>query len=116
MNLEGKSFKAYRNSINGSLNSETVMSFTSDGDFISGSYSGGTILEGHVLAKRTSENELEMLYQGATIAGEIQAGKAHALFTEIESDKLMMHLNWQWLTGDQSKGESDWEEVVRIHT
>jgi nitroreductase len=73
-------FRAVANSKNGSLNGETIMRFISDDLVIVGSYSGGTIVAGHVLAKRLDESEIEMLYQGATTAGQVQAGKARAQF------------------------------------
>jgi hypothetical protein len=108
MNLAGTTFRAVSNSKNGSLNSETEMRFTSDEDFVIGNYSGGTIVEGHVLGKRLSESTMEMLYHGATINGEVQAGRAQARFAKDANDQMRMYLEWQWLTGDQSKGQSEW--------
>jgi hypothetical protein len=111
MNLAGKRFRAVSNSKSGHLNSETEMCFTSDAGIIEGTYRGGTIAAGHVLAKRTSETELEMLYHGATTDGAHNAGKAHAKFAPDEQGRMCMHLDWQWLTGDQSKGQSEWVHV-----
>ena len=108
MNLAGKAFRAVSNSKNGHLNTETEMRFISDGDIVEGVYSGGTIAAGHVLAKRTGELELEMLYHGATTAGAHNAGKARATFAPDDEGRMHMHLDWQWLTGDQSKGKSKW--------
>jgi hypothetical protein len=108
MNLAGTTFRAVSNSKNGSLNTETEMRFTTDERFIIGNYSGGTIVAGHVLGKRISESELEMLYQGATQDGEVRAGRARARFALDRDHQLRMHLDWQWLTGDQSKGKSEW--------
>ena len=108
MNLAGKVFRAVSNSENGHLNSETEMRFTADNGVVEGTYSGGTIVAGHVLAKRTSATELEMLYQGATRDGVQSAGTAHATFSQDSEGRLRMHLNWQWLTGDRSKGQSEW--------
>jgi len=108
MKLTGLAFKAVANSKNGSLNTETIMRFTSDDGVIVGSYSGGTIVVGHVLATRLTDSEIEMLYQGATTAGEVQAGKARARFRPNADGRLSMYLEWQWLTGDQSSGRSEW--------
>ena len=108
MNLAGITFRAISNSKNGSLNSETEMRFTSDDGIVIGNYSGGTIIAGHVLGKRIGESEMEMLYHGATISGEIQAGKARARFALDKANRMRMYLDWQWLTGDQSKGQSEW--------
>ena len=108
MNLKGKTFRAISNSSNGNLNTETEMRFTSDDTVVTGLYSGGTIAIGHVLAKRINELELEMLYQGATKEGVHNAGKAHATFSSDDAGRTHMRLDWQWLTGDQSKGQSEW--------
>src|SRR5262245_18129384 len=108
MKLTGLAFRAVTNSKNGSLNAETVMRFTSDDPVIVGSYSGGTIVTGHVLGKRLDESEIEMLYQGATTAGQVQAGKARAQFRPNADGRMSMYLEWQWLTGDRSSGQSEW--------
>jgi hypothetical protein len=106
--LAGLAFKAVANSKNGSLNTETIMRFTSDEGVIVGSYSGGTIVLGHVLAKRLTDSEIEMLYQGATTTGLVQAGKARAQFRPNAEGRMSMYLEWQWLTGDGSSGQSEW--------
>jgi hypothetical protein len=103
-------FKAVANSANGSLNTETQMRFTSDDGIVVGTYGGGTIVAGHVLARHIGES-LEMLYQGATTAGQIQAGKAVATFSDDGQGPLRMHLEWQWLTGERSHGRSEWIRV-----
>lgn len=108
MKLTGLAFRAVGNSKNGSMNTETVMRFTLDEDVIVGSYSGGTIVIGHVLGRRLAESELEMLYQGATNTGQVQAGKAHAHFRPNSDGQMSMYLEWQWLTGDLSTGQSEW--------
>ena len=108
MNLAGKVFRALSNSKNGHLNSETEMRFTADDGIVVGTYSGGTIVVGHILAKRTSATELEMLYHGATRDGAQSAGTAHATFSRDSEGRLHMYLDWQWLTGDRSTGQSEW--------
>jgi hypothetical protein len=49
-----------------------------------------------------------MLYQCVTVSDELKAGRALARFSHLPDEKLCMHLDWQWLTGDQSGGVSDW--------
>ena len=90
------------------MNSETEMRFTTDDGVVVGFYSGGTIAIGHVLAKRTSASELEMLYHSATRDGIHGAGTARATFSPDNEGRLRMHLDWQWLTGDRSSGQSEW--------
>ena len=108
MNLVGKTFRAISNSKNGHLDTETEMRFTSDGAIVEGVYSGGTIEVGHVLAKRSGEFTMEMLYHSATKSGAHNAGKAHATFSHDREGRVRMALDWQWLTGDRSTGQSEW--------
>ena len=111
MNLAGKTFRAVSNSENGSINGETEIHFSADETFIIGHYSGGTVVTGHVLGKRINDEEVDLLYQGATVEGTIQAGKASAVFEADQQQNIHMYLDWQWLTGDQSKGRSAWRLV-----
>ena len=108
--LAGTAFRAISNSSNGSLDTQTVMRFVEDGEIILGTYGGGTILTGQVLATRNADDTLDMLYQGATLEGDIQAGRAVATFVD-EPDGRHMHLTWRWLTGDLSEGRSSWVQV-----
>ncbi|MFK7848187.1 MAG: hypothetical protein AB8G77_23060 [Rhodothermales bacterium] len=111
MNLADKTFRAVSNSTNGSIDGETEIRFSADEAFVIGNYSGGAVVTGHVLGKRINDVELELLYQGATSEGLIQAGKAHAVFKAAPDGTMHMYLDWQWLTGDQSKGQSAWRLV-----
>ncbi|MCZ6772791.1 MAG: hypothetical protein O7G83_12565 [Proteobacteria bacterium] len=111
MNLAGMTFRAVANSENGSLNTETEMHFDTDDGIVTGGYSGGTISTEHVLAKHLGDSELEMLYQGVTIGGKIQAGRAKATFSQSDDNKMHMYLDWQWLTEDRTKGHSEWIHV-----
>jgi len=109
--LAGITFRAISNSPNGALNSQTEMRFTADDGVVVGSYSGGSITVGHVLAKHVGDDKLEMLYQGANALGEIQAGRAVARLESRPDGRLLMHLDWQWFTGDRSSGQSEWTSI-----
>jgi hypothetical protein len=115
MNLAGTTFRAVSNSKHGSINTETEMRFSSDGEIVIGNYSGGTVVAGQVLGKRLGESEMEMLYHSANMGGEIQAGKAHGRFALDEEGRMHMVLDWQWLTGDRSSGQSEWLLVSSGH-
>ena len=113
MNLAGKKFRAIANSSNGALNTETTMTFVAEDESgILGIYGGGTIRLGNVVALRTNASTVEMLYQCVTVSGELKAGRANATFREDNLKRLCMDLDWQWLTGDRSRGASEWLEEV----
>ncbi len=109
MNLAGKTFRAIANSTNGTINTDTTMTFVSDDERgIAGVYAGGTIKTGQVIARRLDDATVEMLYHCVTVTSELKAGRALARFTKTPEHALCMHLDWQWLTGDQSVGVSEW--------
>ena len=43
-----------------------------------------------------------------TLAGKTFRAIANSSHGTISTDTLCMHLDWQWLTGDQSGGVSEW--------
>jgi hypothetical protein len=42
------------------------------------------------------------------VSDELKAGRPLARFSDASDRPLRMHLDWQWLTGDQSEGASEW--------
>jgi ribosomal protein S18 acetylase RimI-like enzyme len=109
--LAGKRFRLVENSTSGVASTNTVLSFTSDDDVIVGHYEGGSVLVGHVLARRIGNYELEMLYQGATTTGQIRSGMATASLAENGGDGMTMTLQWRWTSGDSTSGTSFWTLV-----
>ena len=109
MTLAGKTFRAIANSSNGTISTDTTMTFVSEDERgILGVYAGGTIRTGQLVARWKSDGTLEMLYQCVTLSDELKAGRALARFSHMSDKTLCMHLDWQWLTGDQSEGVSEW--------
>ncbi len=109
MNLTEKTFRAIANSSNGTISTDTTMTFVSEDETgILGVYAGGTIQAGQVVARRKDHCTVEMLYQCVTVSQELKAGRALARFSHTPDKTLCMHLDWQWLTGDQSGGVSEW--------
>jgi hypothetical protein len=113
MKLTGVTFQVLTNSSHGTINTQTTMTFVSDDESeIVGRYQGGTIKTGNVVGRWIDRSTLEMLYQCITVSSELKAGRALASFHCDSDDRMHMHLDWQWLTGDQSKGTSQWIEKV----
>ena len=111
MTLAGKTFRAIANSTNGTISTDTTMTFVSEDERgVLGVYAGGTIRTGQVLARGKDDGTLEMLYQCVTLSNELKAGRAIARFSLMPDQMLCMHLDWQWLTGDQSEGVSEWRQ------
>jgi hypothetical protein len=108
MELVGKTFRAVTNTASGTINTETTMTFTSEAGALLGVYAGGMVSQGSVIARRTGEATIEMVYHCLTTAGELKAGRASGKFGIGADGQLRMYLDWQWLTGDQATGHSEW--------
>src|ERR1044071_1547253 len=79
MTLAGKTFRAIANSSNGTIGTDTTMTFVSEDERgILGVYAGGSIRAGQVVARRKDDGAVEMLYQCVTTSHELKAGRALA--------------------------------------
>jgi hypothetical protein len=107
MELDGVTFRATANSAHGTLNTATQMTFAEADGTLTAVYGGGTIRHGTVVASHQDDGTVDMLYHCITTAGELKAGQAHATFVEADG-ATRMHLDWQWLTGDRERGQSEW--------
>ncbi|MFK7915977.1 MAG: hypothetical protein AB8B93_18840 [Pseudomonadales bacterium] len=108
LNLAGKTFRAQAETAQGTVDTETTMVFTQDTDVILATYQGGSIVTGYVLARWTGTMQVAMCYHCLTASDALQAGKGKARFDRTSDGRLAMRLDWQWLTGDRTRGESYW--------
>jgi len=110
--LKDRTFRALTNSGHGQSSSATEMLFTGDDDdYITATYAGGGVRLGQVLARRTTDDALDMHYHAGSTSGEIRAGHGRATFAADSQGRMRMFIEWQWLTGDHSPGHSEWAEV-----
>lgn len=112
MNYNKRIFRAKSNAENGEVNAETRFFYFQKDNQLSGSYSGGEIVEGHLLGLVNSDGSLDFYYHHINRSGKLMAGKCRSTPSFDADGKLILHENWQWLTGDQSTGQSVIEEVI----
>ncbi len=111
MNYDGRKFRVVSNSSNGETGSETVFTYAQNGSTLSGTYSGGVILEGHLLGTVLENGALAFVYHHINQNGEVMAGRCHSTPTFTAGGKLVLKEEWQWFTADGSKGQSEIEEI-----
>ncbi|RCS27930.1 hypothetical protein DUT90_03600 [Polaribacter sp. WD7] len=108
-NFHNKTFYLVENSKNGKVNADTVFNYQQEDNIVTANYSGGTVKHGKIIA--TLDNDiLHMLYQCVTLENELKAGKATAKISFTKSNKMLLKLNRQWLTGKLEKGVSEYIE------
>jgi hypothetical protein len=111
MNYNNKVFRGRTNSAGGEVGAQTIFFYYQDGDRLTGTYSGGAIVHGHLIGKVLPDGRLEFLYHHVNRAGELMAGQCNSTPCEGAHGKLILKEKWQWLTGDRSTGQSEVEEV-----
>ena len=109
-NLDNKKFALIENSDNGEVDSTTIFEYKQKENLVTAKYYGGTIKYGKIIA-HIKDDELDMLYQCATTANELKAGKALAKISTTEQGKIKLSLNWEWLNGNDDKVKSEYIEI-----
>jgi hypothetical protein len=109
--LDGKIFRSIGNSENGEVGSETRFHYRQVGDVVTATYRGGTIVEGHLIAKVRPGGVLDMRYHHINDRGELMLGTCRSTPERLPDGRLRFHEDWQWLSGDLSTGRSVIEEV-----
>ncbi len=110
MNYHKKIFRPVENTDNGETSSETVFFYEQIGDIVRGTYQGGEIVSGQLLARILSDASLDMRYQQINKTGEIRTGICHSIPEILSDGRIRLYESWQWTSGDFSKGNSIIEE------
>jgi hypothetical protein len=110
-NLDGKTFRSVSNAPNGEVGAETRFHYRQSGDIVTATYDGGEIVAGHLIAKVLPGGQLDMRYHHLNARGDLMIGKCLSTPRRLPDGRLRFSEEWQWLSGDQSSGRSEIEEV-----
>lgn len=91
INYHNKTFRSISNSENGETSAETVFHYKQDGNILTSEYSGGKI---------------KMRYSQINENNEFMTGTCISTPQILPNGKVRLHENWQWTSGDFSKGNS----------
>ena len=111
INYNGKRFKAVGNTENGETGAETIFNYLQEGNIVTAKYSGGAIITGHLVALVAEDGSLDMRYHQVNIKGQLMTGICRSTPEQLHNGKLRLHEEWQWTSGDGSKGNSIMEEL-----
>ena len=112
LSLDNRVFVPVENSDNGVVSGKTRFHFWQDGMVFYADYFGGDVREGHIIGTFDEDGAGNLLYHCLTTNNQLKAGKAKAVFSKMEDNRLAFELDWEWITGDHSWGQSRYEEVV----
>ncbi|MET0753304.1 MAG: n-acetylglutamate synthase [Pyrinomonadaceae bacterium] len=111
INYDNRIFKSVQNSETGEVSGETTFHYHQKENLVWAEYSGGEIVFGTLLAKVLENNSLEMRYQHLNKKGALMTGKCVSTPEIMENGRIRLFENWQWTSGDFSKGSSVVEEI-----
>lgn len=110
INYHNRTFKPVSNSSNGETSSETIFHYKQNGNVLTAEYSGGKIVYGHLLGLVDNEGSIDMRYHQINLRGEMMTGICKSIPEILENGKIRLHEDWQWTSGDYSRGQSIIEE------
>ena len=110
INYNDKLFRPIINSANGETTSETEFHYKQIGNILYSEYSGGNIKYGHLIGLVDGDGNIEMRYHQVNNKGELMTGICSSKPELLTNGKIRLHENWEWTSGDKSKGNSIIEE------
>lgn len=109
LSLDGRTLIGIDNSETGEIGRETVFHLHQTGEQLSGSYSGGSVLEGHLLGTFDGRN-WDIRYVQMNRSYETATGHSEGLVNELDDGRVRVRDTWEWESKEGS-GESVLEEV-----
>ncbi|EIM78568.1 hypothetical protein A3SI_02361 [Nitritalea halalkaliphila LW7] len=106
-----KVFRPVQNSENGETNEQTLFYYEQEGNILTASYAGGAIVKGQLIGLVDTDGTIEMRYQQINQSGQLMTGKCVSKPEILKNGKIRLHEDWEWTSGDHSKGQSIIEEV-----
>ena len=106
INYNDKIFRSVVNSENGETSNYTVFIYKQIGNILTSEYSGGKIINGHLIGLVDENGEIEMRYHQVNQKGELMTGICKSKPEILENGKIRLHETWEWTSGDKSKGQS----------
>ncbi|MGB0428937.1 MAG: n-acetylglutamate synthase [Bacteroidia bacterium] len=110
INYNNKIFRPIVNSANGETSNDTVFLYKQVGNVLTSEYSGGKIIKGHLIGIVNEYGEIEMRYHQVNIKAELMTGICKSKPQILKNGKILLFENWEWTSGDKSKGQSTIEE------
>ena len=111
INYDNRTFRSVANSETGEVSAETVFHYHQKDDFVWAEYAGGAIRFGTLIAKTAADGSLEMRYQHLNSGGELMTGKCVSTPETLPDGRIRLPEEWQWTSGDCSRGHSVVEKI-----
>lgn len=111
MNYNDKRFRPVSNTENAETSSETIFYYKQEGNILTCEYTGGQIIKGQLIAIVADNGHIDMRYHQINNKGELMTGICKSKPEILPNGKIRLIENWQWTSGDYSRGQSILEEI-----
>ncbi len=111
VNYNNKLFRPVSNSENGETSNETLFLYKQEGVILTSEYAGGKIIKGHLIGRVDENGSIDMRYHQINDKGELMTGICKSTPELLANGKIRLHEQWEWTSGDKSKGQSIIEEL-----
>ena len=110
--FEGRVFRAVSNADKSEVSADTVFYYHQNGEIVWATYQGGEIAFGTLVARMLEDGRLDMRYGHVNRSGGLMTGECISTPEVLLDGRYRVHEEWQWTSGDRSKGQSVIEEVA----
>ncbi|MBQ4819513.1 n-acetylglutamate synthase [Aquimarina sp. MMG016] len=111
MNYNGKKFKPLLISDNGEVSDDMIFHYKQSANILTCEYQGTNILKGHLIGLVDKYGNIKMTYHQINQKGELMTGICNSKPEVMDNGKIRLLEEWQWTSGDKSKGHSILEEI-----
>ena len=113
INYHNKVFRPVSQSSNSEVNTDTSFHYKQQGNILTCTYAGGNIRIGHLIGLVDDSGSIDMRYHQVNGQGELMTGICRSTPEILPDGRVRLHEEWQWTSGDQSRGSSILIEIPR---
>lgn len=113
IDYNGRRFRGVKNYDSGDLTRETLFEYYQEGLVVWGTFSGGGVLKGVLLARVLDDDSLDMVWQYVNRSGQLVRGTCLSCPQLLPDGRLRLHESWIIECEKQVAGESVIEEIQR---
>ena len=110
ISLDGRTLVGVANADSGEVSGDTRFEFEQEGERIYAHYTGGRIVDGHLVGTFDG-NEWNIRYSQINTENETASGHSVGTVELLDDDRVRIEDKWEWESQDGS-GESVLEEIV----
>jgi hypothetical protein len=111
LNYDNRRFRAVANSSGGDVTGETMFHYRQIDRIVWGTYRGGGVAFGTLVATVDDDGRLDMRYQQVAIDGTRKAGRCVSMPERLADGRIRLHERWTWTEGGVGAGTSVVEEL-----